>query len=823
MAAVMFAKRAKPGSGRAAARRPQPASDSDSSSAPGAPLAAPGAAKRRPLSLDQEEQQEAGQAFRVKKSKLSRQMSARAVAAPPKDRGAVRGGLRSSASARRLEPVSRESLEIVDSDDDAAPPPEGSAATTLLPTAAVAPGGGGELEPGGVNEEEEEADSSDCERRAQVARLARAQRAAARELGAPGAGASVEAPPAAPREDEYIPLVASKPASQPPAPQAVVTTLSGVETSKSAMALSTQLSAEPESEDAADAWALQQMRLGAHRRYGMAAPPSTPVGSTQRKPAPGTVMSGAGLGKKASADVSLADEAAAKVKTPAQAMAQLWETVARIEGGAGDRAKREAELQAQKEEATQQLKSLEEGACGLDKVLRAVQELEELAWSLGGLLDAKAPKLKQASQTLARMEQDFADRRGRRRALDLARELRGAGAALSAPMPASEVDEEEDAESRAAADRRRQRRRQRRKQRNADREGWDTSSVSEEDGLVEFAGDRAAFCTAAHKQIAADVAEGFATASAVLHPLTAVKEQLKGEYAQAYLPQSLPEVLGLYVQHSLLWWDPLDFCSDPSKGSGEKAGLAAQRWGPGKRLAGAQMEEFDWFGDLAAFTELRGEKDPDAELVPQLIQKSVFPEVARRLRECWDVTSSSQSARAAAMLDECLLFEVDPSASSFAGLLEAALGRLERGLAEQAPEVFVPRDAIPRWYASDARRRLLWRSCKIALCALLLEGRLPDEQLSQLVLGKVFTTRIAPHIRAPRLDPDEMALLERFTSALPKRWLEDGLPPALGPLRDVLGPRAPGGGEAASTAEAAARILQHLRCFDEAQVLLSLP
>lgn len=298
----------------------------------------------------------------------------------------------------------------------------------------------------------------------------------------------------------------------------------------------------------------------------------------------------------------------------------------------------------------------------------------------------------------------------------------------------------------------------------------------------------------------------------MLRPLRAAKERLRDVYSQAFVPQSLPEALAFFVERSLLWWDPLELFPPRPESNG--------RWGPLQRQSGAQLEGFDWFGDLAAFTELFAGDDPDADLVPQIVQKCIFPEVSRRIRECWDITSARQSTRVAELLDECLLFEVDEDASSFAGLLEATAGRLEQGLAEHVPEVFVSSDKVAKWYASGARRTYLWRSCKIAHCALLLEGRLPDSQLSQLVLTGVFSTRLAPHLRAPRLDPEELAVLERFAAALPERWLKQGLPLALGAVRDALGPRAPACAEAAATAQQAARVLQRLRCFDEAQVLL---
>lgn len=757
MAAPLFVKRAKPGAAGAAARRRQHCSESGDEGFADDDAPAPVAAGKRRLALDEEE---SGDAFRVKKSKLSKKMT--------KDKTR---GLHSSASSRRL--VSKEKLEIVDSASEEEAPTV-TAATDAVPVAEVT------NEPGLMEEDSE--DSEEERRRARAVRLAKAQRASARELGEKPADV-----PSQPKEDEFIPLVAPKkvatPPPEPPESRVAVPLNSAI----------TTLGAAPDPEDEADAWALQQMRVGAHRRYSAPQPPR-PASKAPSEPMPGTAMSGLGLGKKK--DLADPIELQGSIKTPAKAMAGLWESISRIEGGVGEREKESASLEEQEAEARQQLQKLAEQASGLETRLRAVQELESLSWGLGGLLDSKAPKLKQASQTLAGMERDFSQRRTRRRALAIARELRGAGAALSAPMPASEVDEEEDKEKKP-----RQRRRR------GGKEGWETSSMSEEDGLQELADDRAAFCTAAERQIAADVDENFASATAVLKPLARVKEQLEKEYSQAYLPQSLPEVLGLHVQHSLLWWDPLD-----SLQGGDSLG-------PKKRVGGTQLEGFDWFEDLAAYTEMKGEKDPDAALVPQLVESCVFPEVARRLKECWDVTSGPQSASVAALLDECTLFETDPATSAFPSLQQAALERVERALAELAPEVFVARDALSRWYASEARRRLLWRSCKIGHCALRLEGRVPEEALMRIVLGRVFTARIAPHLRSPRLDPEEMALLEQLCSALPQGWLEAGLPKELQPLRDALGPKAPKAPEALATAEAAVRILRSLRCFDEAQVL----
>lgn len=570
--------------------------------------------------------------------------------------------------------------------------------------------------------------------------------------------------------------------------------------------------------DATEAWILEQMRKGGHRRTAT----SLPGEHGGRGPAPAAQRALPAFKQKDDTAAGRANGASSGPKplTPGQAMAMLWETVEKIEGGVEARTKQSAELEEQRAGAQDHLNEIEKEERGMDKLLRSAQELDGLAWGLGGLLDEKLARLRRAIQTLGQMEQEVGSKRRRRRIRCLADDMvHGGGASISKPTPALEADKDDDPQALARLRTRRVTRRERRcaavgATRCADRaaaeEGWATSSGSEEDGAEEWREDRAALCAAAHKQILGDVSKEFSSFTAVLSPLKAAKKHLLSDYEKAFVPMSLPEMLSLHVEHSLLWWDPLELCATHT---------GAALWGPQAPVVGTQLESFDWFSDLAAFTELRGEDDPDGELVPQLVRRSIFPEVTRRLRECWDVTSARQTSRAVALIDECLLFDSDQSGESLAELFAAAKQRLETGLAEHAPEVFVAAASLQRWYASSARQRLMWRACKIARCALMLDERLPDVALRELVLGGVFATRLAPHLRAPRLDVGEMALLDRFVGLLPRRWLDGGLPPVLAPLRDALGPHAPTGPQAAATAEAAARVLYNLRCFDEAQVL----
>eukprot|EP00929_Paragymnodinium_shiwhaense_P061948 TRINITY_DN30938_c0_g1_i1.p1 TRINITY_DN30938_c0_g1~~TRINITY_DN30938_c0_g1_i1.p1 ORF type:complete len:834 (+),score=230.02 TRINITY_DN30938_c0_g1_i1:97-2598(+) len=827
MSGHLFAKRARPGPPQRGARRTADSDDEvKAGNKPGA-LGGGGVAKRqaprKAVSVGGfDDEDGAEEEFRVKKTKLSRQMAATGApvgAAPqggkqPRAAPGPDSRCHTAAGKRRSETDSLAEMAVLlkaDEDSGVAGPPVLEGDVQL-----------------GADAEDEENDSAVDASATEAVRLARAQRAAARASVELGSGKDAPLPQS---KADYVPMVRPKtvPLATPLTTGKATSAPEDLGTEKSspfeaggaterAVVLARGLGDPNEEVDAVEAWALQQMRVGAHRRRGgpvstkeladMAGVEAVPVArGGAALPTRTKLLGDTGINARGNAP---------KLPTPAEAMANLWEAMKKLEGGVEERSAKADELKEQRLNADDQLKEIERKEKGLDKGLRAAQELDELAWGLGGLLDAKAPKLRQARDTLAQMEKEAAGKRYRRRLRCLADDLcSNGGATISKPTEEHTAASSLEAAAVDALRKRRQERQMLRKQQKSEmRDGWDTSSDSEQDGVEEWACDRTALCAAAHKQILGDVAEQFSSAKAVLLPITSAKKHLQAEYDKAFVPMSLPETLQMHISQSLLRWDPLQLTSSSKVGGGK----LKENHGP---TYGTQLEDFDWFSDLASFTEMRGDDDPDAELVPQMIQKCVFPEVTRRLRDCWDVTSATQSERVALLLDECIMFETDEENANFGELLKAARERLEQGLSEHAPEVFVAAGPpLERWYASSARWRLLWRSCKIARCAMMLDGRLPDNVLQYVVLSAVWATRIAPHLKSPRTERGEMALVEKFVALLPAKWLQAGLPSVLAPLRDVLGPRAPTGVAAEATAESAARVLQALRCMDEAQAIV---
>eukprot|EP00746_Dinoflagellata_sp_MGD_P006481 gnl/MRDRNA2_/MRDRNA2_112699_c0_seq1.p1 gnl/MRDRNA2_/MRDRNA2_112699_c0~~gnl/MRDRNA2_/MRDRNA2_112699_c0_seq1.p1 ORF type:complete len:811 (+),score=237.42 gnl/MRDRNA2_/MRDRNA2_112699_c0_seq1:65-2497(+) len=510
-----------------------------------------------------------------------------------------------------------------------------------------------------------------------------------------------------------------------------------------------------------------------------------------------------------------------KLLNPTEALARLKKASQQLAGGFQDRQERMDDLEEQCKEASAAIERFSAEQKTLEGCHKMLLDTEDLVFCLSGLLDEKKGRLEKAIETLSQIEKELAAKQLHQRRREISHDMLMAGAQLTQALSDSEPENEKNQEQKQKMRKRRSKRQRQREgfsrvtdkggEDKSQHEGWATSDSS--DDAAEYAGDRAAFCEAAWKQIFSDVDEEFVDISCFMESFGELKKKLRQDYVKAHLPLSLPDMAFIYVGFSLLWWDPLRMTA--IKDSGEKWG---QKWGPRVPEFEPTLEKFTWFDKLAEFSEVAGDTDPDADLVPCVVRRYVFPEVKRRLLDCWDVSSRSQTEAVVALLDECLLFESEEkTAESFAELLTAVHQRLEEGIAALVPQALFGDD---RWWPSHARMRLLWRACKIADNALLLDERLPDETLAAVLITSLLAQRILPAIKAPRVDLGELEVIEFVIGLIPSKCFENGLPPALAPLRVALGPKAPHKEGADKTVHRAAKILQQLKCFDEAQALL---
>eukprot|EP00451_Oxyrrhis_marina_P023864 CAMPEP_0204332710 /NCGR_PEP_ID=MMETSP0469-20131031/16663_1 /ASSEMBLY_ACC=CAM_ASM_000384 /TAXON_ID=2969 /ORGANISM="Oxyrrhis marina" /LENGTH=688 /DNA_ID=CAMNT_0051315909 /DNA_START=8 /DNA_END=2077 /DNA_ORIENTATION=+ len=466
----------------------------------------------------------------------------------------------------------------------------------------------------------------------------------------------------------------------------------------------------------------------------------------------------------------------------------------------------------------------------LENVVEFYTDFKCFADDLAGFFVERLSKLEAAERMLQQIDTSFADRKWQRRKKDVVDSLVELGveeAVLDVDLP-----------SRRA---RKLRRRSRGSQRRATRiergdtsawaDGWDTSESSDDgDGESEYQSDRQQFAVAVQKQVFSGVGEEFGNPSEVLQPFLEFKQKDCNRYVKAFIPDCIAEPLSRYAQFELFWWDPMRLLRDEMELAGREV------------ICDTAVDRFGWFQSLLTFSEAaqtHGKMDPDENLVPEVMMKAVVPRVQFYLESVWDPTSHSSTQVMVSLVQECLLFDSDPSKPHVRNIASAICSRFDQAL----DELVVMPESSHLWVGSDLRLRQMRRACKVASCvllwskhgsALLEEDLLQDSAIQHFVLDKIIAQKLLPEFqRGDLCKGGELLVVDKIVHLLPMAWFVDGVPEGVVPLqqllRDAAGTVRPQDPYAQSQApssvdgrhmEVLGKILGRLQCAKEAQEVL---
>ncbi|EGD83079.1 hypothetical protein PTSG_03717 [Salpingoeca rosetta] len=266
-----------------------------------------------------------------------------------------------------------------------------------------------------------------------------------------------------------------------------------------------------------------------------------------------------------------------------------------------------------------------------------------------------------------------------------------------------------------------------------------------------------------------DVNEDFADIPKIADRFETWKLRQPDSYADAFVSMTLKNILQPLISLQLIPWNPLDRRS-------------------------ADFESLPWFNDLMLYgcdkeTHAQDENDPDAYLVPELIDLILVPKTAGFLEFVYDPLSSTQTDAAVANVRRMQTdFHIDFSSENGQKLvtgLTAALRRAASGL----PPVFVPppntlasNDTKPFQQATIAhttkfiRNALAWRSV------------VPEEVLHDIILVSIISKSVL-HTMNTCGDADlSVYLLLQIVQCLPSDWFSAENNPHRDAIRQKLEP-----------------------------------
>ncbi|GAB4819481.1 hypothetical protein N2152v2_006527 [Parachlorella kessleri] len=258
-----------------------------------------------------------------------------------------------------------------------------------------------------------------------------------------------------------------------------------------------------------------------------------------------------------------------------------------------------------------------------------------------------------------------------------------------------------------------------------------------------------------------DASDEFSSIPAVKSQLEEWKGRYPGAYRDAYMSISAPALFAPFVRLELLRWRPLE---------GAGAGFDAHQWYQ-------QLFDYGMGPDPAAADP----EDPDANLIPQLVQKLVLPLARHLLESVWDPFSARKSRAAAGMLEDLLVY-VPAEDEGLQGLLRLVQSRLESAIASVALPAWPPQAlaASPRAEAFLSHR--FGRALRLLRAVCGFEGTLARGVLQDLALQRLVSQQLMPFIRVAASDTAKAAdRVQRVVTLLPTAWFQGG------PLRGCEG------------------------------------
>jgi GC-rich sequence DNA-binding factor len=277
----------------------------------------------------------------------------------------------------------------------------------------------------------------------------------------------------------------------------------------------------------------------------------------------------------------------------------------------------------------------------------------------------------------------------------------------------------------------------------------------------------------------ADAAEEYASLESVKSRLEDWKAAYPRDYQNAYVPESAPALFAPFVRLQLLRWDPLH-----GQGQGQSQHQVAR-----------SFDQQDWYGQLFEYgmagqdaaAAAAAADDPDANLVPQLVESLVLPQAMHLVKHCWDPFDFDQSRAVTALLTDLFVY-VPADKADMGQLTSLTVTRLEEAVAAAAVPPWPAAAAAASPLAAAVQQWCFVRAVQVLRALMGLKELLSQSVLVKLGVTGLLTKQLLPCLRGSTQELTlAVARAEAVISSIPEAWFpERGGWPEAQPLLDWL-------------------------------------
>lgn len=258
------------------------------------------------------------------------------------------------------------------------------------------------------------------------------------------------------------------------------------------------------------------------------------------------------------------------------------------------------------------------------------------------------------------------------------------------------------------------------------------------------------------RELLLDVEDDFSSIKNILKKLQDWKNTDFESYTEAYVPLCIPKILSPLIRLQLITWNPIMESSD--------------------------LERSKWYNSLVTYaldpkkkTDESLKKDPDARLIPLVMEKVVVPKLTTIVENIWDPMSTSQTLRLVGIVNRFIRDypNLNESSNQTLTLFNAILGKIKSSIEN---DVFIP---IYSKQMMDSKHNAFFQrqfsmAIKLLRNVLSWQGIINDEKLKDIAFNSLLNRYLLAGLRVFSI-PDGLVKANMIMSTLPRAWLQ-GVP-----------------------------------------------
>uniref|UniRef100_A0A8C4TX64 GC-rich sequence DNA-binding factor 2 n=1 Tax=Falco tinnunculus TaxID=100819 RepID=A0A8C4TX64_FALTI len=260
------------------------------------------------------------------------------------------------------------------------------------------------------------------------------------------------------------------------------------------------------------------------------------------------------------------------------------------------------------------------------------------------------------------------------------------------------------------------------------------------------------------RKVFEDVHADFCDIRKILLKFQEWKEKFPDTYCDAYISFCLPKLLNPLIRVQLINWNPLENFTE--------------------------LEEMPWFRAIEEFSDAKRESeskrddDPDQEVLPRVIEKTILPKITAFVKSVWDPLSSSQTKNLVQLCNSIFEKQVlskKECSQAKEDLKNTVVLRMKKSIEE---DVFIP--LYPKSTVEDKsslcskfQERRFWSAVKLLSNVFLWDGIVQEDTVRDLGLSKLLNRYLLLNLLNAPLGPDNIEKCKKVVACLPERWFQD--------------------------------------------------